>query len=110
MSLILLAGTEHSRGESLFVGRVGEVLTFDSHSVVVIVAAAVFIEGAACQPVAGINLHAGHVGAHFKHTARYRVGKHSYNLLALGVELIDYPAMVVALADDESRERFSWVG
>lgn len=98
VAFVFLSGSQHCRGESLYVGSVGEILTLYCHTVIVVVAAACLVDRAAGKPATCIYLHAGHVCADFEHASRFAVGKHCHYLSTAWLELVDYPAVVVAFA------------
>ena len=104
-AVVGLAGGEGLRREVGLVGSVGESLHLDGYAVIVLVAAAALVLGRAGQPVAGVDLHAGLVGADAERTARFLGLQHHGVLYHLArFPAAHHPAVVVALADLQSGE------
>ena len=78
--------------------RVGEILAFDSHAVVVVVAASGLVCGASCEPVSGVDLYAGLVGVDGETSSGIVVRKDCYSLDVTGLPAVDSPAVVIAFA------------
>ena len=102
--VIFFSRAKHYRRELRMIYGIGQSLTFDGHAVVVVIRASAFAHGRSGKPVAGVDLHSGLCGLHFKHTSAARVGQSGGAAQRAGVESVQKPAVVVAFTVSQSRE------
>lgn len=93
----LFAGIEKCRREIGMMGRVGEMLTFYCHTLIVLIWPSFGIEGRfTAKPIGGIHLRTGLGGKDFKLPATLRVAKPCHYCQFARNPVVNHKAMVIS--------------